>query len=181
MRIAILVHSLTGIGGIAKHTLYLCRELVDLGHQVSVWSVDYNKDQCYPELTKGLNIETLRSEHSLTNYKILQIPGTRMLAYLWSLNKYFQDQRKLMSTMPGGYDVINAHGNTISWAAAAYKRRYGTPVVWMCNDFWPPASLRCEAVPSTWGRVKHGVKEGLCYPFDRYDQAAVREIDKSQS
>lgn len=178
MKIAVLVYSLDRIGGIAKHTLYLSREFAAMGHQVTVWSVEYNKDQCYPQLTRGMDIRTLRPAHPSTTDEKHKPSGIRMLAYMWSLWKYYQDQRRSFSAMPGGYDVLNAHGNTISWAAAAYKRRHETPVVWMCNDFWPMASHRNEVVSNGWEKVKHIAKEGLCFPFAQYDQAAVRAIDK---
>jgi len=178
MKIAVIVYSLNRIGGIAKHALYLSREFAALGHQVAVWSVEYDKDQCYPELTQGLDIEKLRPACPPTAAETRHPPGIRMLAYLGEQWKYYQDQHRLCSTMPGGYDVINAHGNVISWAAAAYKRRYGTPVVWMCNDFWPAVSQRDKIVLNGREKMKHLAKEFLCFPLAQYDQAAVREVDK---
>lgn len=178
MKIAVLVYSLNRIGGIQKHALRVARELVAMGHRVTVWSVEYDRDLCYPELTRGLEVQALRPARPRRASEAQKPPGIRMLAYMWSLWKFYQDQRRLCLAMPGGYDVVNAHGNTISWAAAEYKWRHGTPVVWMCNDFWPMASHRGEAVSNAWERAKHIAKEGLCLPFHRYDQAAVREIDR---
>lgn len=178
MKIALLVCHLNSIGGEAKLALYVANELAAMGHQVTVWSVEYNKDLCYPELTRRLNIQTLRPAHSPTAEKTRKLPGIRMLAYMWSLWKYHQDQHRLCLAMPGGYDVVNAHGNGVSWAAAEYKRRHETRVVWMCNDFWPMASHRYEVVSNVWEKAKQAAKEILCLPFDRYDRAAVREIDK---
>jgi len=177
MKIAVLVYSLDRIGGIAKHSLYVARELAAMGHQVKVWAVEYEKKLCYPELTRGLEIQALRPAPPKAAAG-QRPPGIRMAAHIWSLWQFYQDQRRLCLAMPGGYDVVNAHGNTISWAAAAYKRQYGTPVVWLCNDFWPVASHRHEVVSNAWDKIKHFVKEGLCFPFDQYDQAAVHEIDK---
>jgi len=164
MKIAVLVYSLDRIGGIAKHALHVAQELSSMGHQVAVWSVEYDKDLCYPELTRGLDIQALRPAPPPTADEVQRPPGIRMLAYMWSLWKFYQDQHRLCLAMPGGYDVVNAHGNTISWAAAEYKRRHGTPVVWMCHDFWPMASHRGEVVSNAWGKSKHIVKEGLCLP-----------------
>ncbi len=178
MKIAVLVYSLNRIGGVAKHSLYVARELAAMGHQVKVWSVEYEKDLCYPELTRGLDIQALRPASPPTADEVPRPPGVRMAAYLWSLWNLYRDQRRLSLAMPGGYDVVNAHGNTISWAASEYKRRHGTPVVWMCNDFWPVATYRREVVSNTWARVKHMVKERFCLPFYRYDLAAVRYIDR---
>ena len=178
MRIAVLVHSLNGIGGIAKHALHVSREFVAMGHEVVVWSVEYNRDLCYPELAKALDIRTLRPASPQRAEETQKPLGSRMLAYMWSLAIYYHDQRGLSLAMPGGYDLVNAQGNAVSWAAAAYKRRHKTPVVWVCNDFWPMASHRYEVVSNTWSKVKHRLKEALCFPFDRHDQSAVREMDR---
>jgi len=178
MKIAVLVYSLNRIGGIAKHSLYVARELAAMGHQVTVWAVECEKNLCYPELTRGLDIQALRPASPPKADEVQRPPGIRMLAYIWSLWKFYRDQRGLCLAMPGGYDVVNAYGNTISWAAAEYKRRHGTPVVWMCNDFWPMATYRREVVSNAWARVKYMAKEGLCLPFYRYDLAAVRDIDR---
>lgn len=178
MKMAVLIYDLGRMGGIAKHALYLSREFAAMGHEVAVWSVEYDKDLCYPQLTKGLDVQALRPPRPPKADEARKPPGIRMLAYMWSLWKFYQDQHRLCLAMPGGYDVVNAHGNTISWAGAEYKRGYGTPVVWLCNDFWPMASHRGEVVSNAWEKVKDIAKEGLCLPFYRYDQAAVRGIDR---
>ena len=177
MKIAVLVYSLYGIGGVPKYTLHLSREFAAMGHQVAVWSVECN-DECYPELTQGLDIQALRPARLPTDDETRKPAGIRMLAYMWSLGSYYQDQRRLSADMPGGYDVINPHGDTISWAAAEYKRKHGTPVVWMCTDFWPMTSQRYAVISSARERIKNLFKKSLCFPFDQYDQAAVRRIDE---
>ena len=178
MRIAVLTYSLAGIGGTPKHTLCVADALVAMGHQVTVWSVEGSKDRCYPELTEGLDVKTLRPARHPAGAEMEKPPLIRMLAHLLELWRYYQDQRRLFLAMPGGYDVVNTIGLLTNWAAAAYKRRYGTPVVWMANDFWPIGSYRYESVSSTWGKIKKSVKETLCFPFVRYDEAAVCAIDK---
>src|SRR3954463_1582132 len=134
MKIAVMVYSLDSIGGIAKHVLYQCREMVAMGHQVDIWAVEFDRERCYPALTNGLNIHALRRPRpSAIDYS----RGQRMVTYLKDVWKYHQDQQQLVAAMPEGYDILNPHGNTIHWAAANYKWQYGTPIVWMCNDFWP--------------------------------------------
>lgn len=178
MNIAVLVYDLGRMGGIAKHALYLSREFQAMGHRVAVWSVEYDQHQCYQHLTRGLEIHASRPPLRAMTDATQRPPGVRMLAYMWSLWRYYQDQRQLSSAIPGGYDVVNAHGNTISWAAAACKRRHGIPVVWLCNDFWPLGSHRNEVVSSAGAKIKHMTKEILCLPFHRHDQAAVRDMDR---
>ena len=137
MKIAVLVNSLVRVGGIAKHTLRASQEFAQMGHQVTVWAVEYDPDNCYPELTKGLDVRGLRGPRPAETGQKAIAPGMRMAAYLLGLWQLYLDQRRLSTVIPGGYDVIHPNGNEIIWAAAEYKRRHGTPVVWMCNDFWP--------------------------------------------
>lgn len=179
MRIAVLVYDLNGIGGIAKHALHLSHELYNAGHQVDIWSIEYNKGQCYPELTEGLVIQSLRSaDDFIKRAARRRFPGLRMLAYLRDIWNYYREQQRLCSSMPDDYDVINPHGNIVNWAAVMYKRRYGTSVVWMCNDFVPIASHRYEMAANIGERIKLFAKKILCAPFTRFDEAAVHQIDR---
>ncbi|NJP06010.1 MAG: glycosyltransferase family 4 protein [Chloroflexaceae bacterium] len=177
MRIAILIYGLDGIGGIAKHTLYLSRELVALGHDLTLYAVEYNQQQCYPDITRNLDIRSFRSVETPFAVSMPHYPGLRMLNYIQSIGHYYHDQRILSAALAEGYDVVNPHGNTISWAAATYKQRYGTPVVWLCNDFLPIGSHRYEQVSGTLATMKHQLKSALFEPICRYDETSVRSID----
>jgi len=177
MNIALLVHSLDRMGGIAKHALYVARELKELGHKVTVWAVEYDPEQCYPELASELDIRSLRSSALQTTAS--HTGGrVRMIGYLRSLQRYAQDQRRLVAAMSAGYDLINPHGNAIIWAAGAYKRRHGTPVVWLCNDFWPMASQRLTDGAGLAQKVRHLLKILLALPFDLLDRLSVRSVDQ---
>lgn len=202
MKIAILVYRLNGIGGIAKHVLMLARELAAMTHEVDVWAVEYDP-ACYPDLTRNLNVRSLRMPQTASSQDVYDAPaGKRMMIYLGSLWKAYTDQRALFEALPAGYDVINPHGDHVQWAAAAYKQRYGTPAVWMCNDFWVPTANRIEmrqmdalesgakvetgALDSakaktgktgTTDKLKELAKQPLVYPFDRYDRWSVSQMD----
>lgn len=177
MRIAVMVNSLARRGGIAKHALRSSLELVAMGHQVTVWTVEYDRDQCYPEFAEGLEIRGLRPPRPPKG-QYRRILGTRMASHLWNLWQSYQDQRRLRLMMPGGFDLVHPHGNLINWAAAAYKRDHGTPVVWMCNDFWPVAShIRPPSMTPAQAAV-YLAKVSVTSPFERYDREAVRETDR---
>lgn len=178
MRIAVLVYDLSGIGGIAKHMFMLCHEYAALGHDVEVWSVIYNPENCYADLTSGFKVHGLRSGSLRLDAPSYSLPGRRLLAYLWKLKGFYQDQARLANAIPGGYDVLHPHGNIISWSAAAYKRRHGTPVVWLCNDFWPLGGSANGHAGSKRGEIKMAISKGTSYPFARYDRKAVRAIDR---
>jgi glycosyltransferase involved in cell wall biosynthesis len=178
MRIAVLIYGLDGIGGIAKHTLYLCRELVGLGHQVTIYTVEFNQRECYPEITSDLDVRPFRQIDAPTPHSALpDYPGLRLLSYAGTLWKYYHEQAVMAAALADQYDVINPHGNTISWTAAAHRRNYGTPVVWLCNDFMPIGSHRYETVSGKLGHVTNTAKELLFSPVCHHDEAAVRSID----
>lgn len=178
MKIAVLTFSLDRIGGIAKHTLYLSREFAALGHDVTVWAVEYNPELCYPDLAEGLDIRALRRAGSGEHRESDSRTGLRMLNYLRTLRGFQKDQHRLAMSMPQGYDIMNPHGNMISWAAAEYKRRSATPSVWMCNDFVPVGSPRRGGTSTPLQKLKGTAQSALCLPFVRTDRAAVLAIDK---
>jgi glycosyltransferase involved in cell wall biosynthesis len=186
MKIAVLVHSLDGIGGIAKHALCVAREYTRLGHEVSVWAVEWNREGCYPRMTADMDVRALRGPATRPGLeRTARLPGLRMAAYLAQLGKYTFDQSRLADQLAEGnagqpeYDVINPVGNLVSWAAAGHKRAHGTPVVWMCCDFWPPAShAQTPAGAGGLPKVADSVKAGLVLPFERHDRKCVRAADE---
>jgi glycosyltransferase involved in cell wall biosynthesis len=177
MKIAVLVYRLNGIGGIAKHLLLLSRELVDMGHTVDIYAVEYDPSRCYPELARGLNIQSFRAPQPLSG-DMYRVPvGKRMLIYLVQLWQAYLDQQRLSAMLPEGYHIVNPHGDYVEWAAAVYKRRYGASTVWMCNDFWPPVGGSNSEAGGI-EKLKAWVKKPLVYPFERHDCWAVRSMDR---
>jgi len=178
MRIAMLVHSLDGIGGVSKHALTLAREFVAAGHHVGAWAVEHNRALCYPELTEQVPVVALRYTPHLQSTAPQRPFGLRMLSYLVELTALYRDQRRLAASIPGDYDVINPHGYGTHWAAAAYKREHHAPVVWMSNDFCPIAHYDAALAGSPLEALAARAKAGLTWGFARYDRRAVRHIDR---
>ncbi|MEO8391387.1 MAG: glycosyltransferase family 4 protein [Chloroflexota bacterium] len=179
MKIAVLAYRLNGLDGIAKHVLLLSHALVDLGHEVDVWAVEYDPIHCFPDLTPGLNIHALREPMPVTEAEKHAPAGRRMLAYLLELWNAYQDQEHLFEALPRDYDVVNPLGDHVQWAAAAYKRRYGTPTVWMCDDFWPAARQQdAENSTNLLSKLKGWAKNSFVYPVERYDQWTVHTMDR---
>ena len=178
MRIAVLVYGLERIGGIKKHALCLSREYVSLGHKVDVWCVEYDPRNCYPNLIDGFDVHALRPASNLNIDSEPKGFGWGMSSYLKTLWKYYRDQLELSAHIPDGYDVIHPHGNMISWAAADYRHRHGTPVVWLCNDFIPVASYLGNVPNNLWEKMKVGLKKSLCASISAFDRAAVRSLDR---
>lgn len=178
MKIAVLVYGLDGLGGIAKHVLYNARELVELGHSVDIYAVEYDPDRCYPEIARNLNITALRRPKPQTSSMTQSVVGGRMLNYMMGLWRAWRDQKQLVARVADGYDIINPHGFAIHWAALYYKEAHGTPITWLCYDFWPMAHQPISAEASPLTQWKQRLKRALAWPFDRLDRRAVDATDE---
>ena len=176
MKIAVMVNSLmSNTDGIARHATYFSRELISMGHQVTIWAVEYDKEHC--ELVNGLDVRSLR-DFRRALFTSVRIPGLRMLAWLRSFQLVYRDQMALFKSMSDGYQAVYACGNLIVWAAAEYKRKFGVPVVWMCDDFWPPVSEMSITPSTNWQKMKVFLKKLISLPIKTYDLAAVKQLDE---
>jgi glycosyltransferase involved in cell wall biosynthesis len=177
MKIAVMLKSvMSNTDGVVRHALYLSHELVSLGHQVTIWAVEYDKESC-SELVKDLEIRSLRHARKLT-FTSSKISGLRVLTWLRLSLLAYKDQKDLARAMSNEYDIVNPHGNLIIWAAVEFKRKYGIPVVWVCNDFWPPAYHAPEATFNGLQKLKFFVKQLISLPIKIYDLAAISDVDQ---
>jgi len=62
MRIAILVRSLIASGGTERQAICLANQLIEIGHTVLIATVAYDKDGCFPDLSKTLPILDLKAD-----------------------------------------------------------------------------------------------------------------------
>jgi glycosyltransferase involved in cell wall biosynthesis len=147
-----------------------------MGHHVTVWVVEYDQQNCL-DLVKGLDVRSLRSTRKPV-FVPTHTPVLGMLNWLRSILSVYFDQRRLSRFMEDGYDVINPHGNLIVWAALLYKRRFETPVVWLCNDFWPPAYHPPKIFSTNIQKLELIIKQLISLPIRAYDQFIVRKVDK---
>jgi glycosyltransferase involved in cell wall biosynthesis len=177
VKIAVLVNSLARAGGIAKHALRSSSEFASMGHDVTVWTIEYDRDACYPDLARSLDVRMMRPPGRIIAAPPRKLLGTGIAHYLWDLWQVYLDQRRLSQAMPAGYDVVHPHGNQIVWAAAAYRRRHGAVAVWMCNDFWPIASHRKPSSPTARSQAAYAAKKTITYPFERHDRSSIRALD----
>ena len=177
MRIAVMVNSLVNTtDGIARHAIRLSREFAALGHQVTIFAVEYDKSSC-SKMVQNLPVESLRSPR-LFDLPPVTITGLRMLTWLQSLQSTYFEQVKLSHMMSNEYDVVNPHGNLIIWSATEYKRRFGIPVVWMCNDYWPMAYHDPAISSSRLQKLKLLIKNLISLPIKTYDKKSVSEINE---
>jgi len=128
LKIAILASELVVQGGGDRQAVCLARELQRAGHEVTVYTPVYDRENCYPEICSGLRI-VVTGQSMLAR---LPLPSRRLKAHFNML--------RLAKALRGPFDVINPHHWPPHWAAAWAAPRIspGPAVVWMCNDPpWP--------------------------------------------
>lgn len=170
MKIALLAYHLKGISGIARHILRQAREMTDMGHEVDVWAMEYDPEKCYPELVEGINVQAIFPLEGSG-----AMPTDNMAAFLRDQRRRQRIQQQMFEQMPSGYDIINPHGHTVNQAAVQYKRRYGAPVVWLCNDLWVPGGSAEERAS---GGIKQMVKDTMTRNIRQLDHDTVADIDR---
>lgn len=143
-------------GGGERQCLSLAKQLDTLGHDVVVYTNYYDREKCFPEICEGLKIKNV-GESDLIR-KSPKIP---------SVLRCYLNMRKLAANMDLKFDVVNPHHWPLHWAAVAYKLKWNTPVVWMCNDYPFPVEPKFN--------IFSLIKYKLYYLYDR---SKVRHIDR---
>lgn len=172
MKIGLVTHALVQQGGGERQLLYLAKGLMKKGHEIKIYTINYDKECCYPALARGLNIISLYP-HSPRN----TIP-LFLSAYIFYITLCI-NLKRLTGIIDRDTDIINAHGEGMSWLALRLKPRWKGKFIWMCND-----SPACIEV------FKKRERPGLLYKFknffDRfiyrfisyYDRKAICKIDE---
>ena len=159
MKIALVHPYLNDRGGSQRYAIEISRALKQqLGQEVDIYCYEYNKNACYPELTKELNIQkicTRETSNLGVSYSKIGAIKTVLKAiyknrivrnavnafgidYLYS--SYLADKRAgylsdLILSNVKKYDLVFAHEEPLSiWAAIKYKKNSGTPIYWFCYD-----------------------------------------------
>ncbi|MGD9962474.1 MAG: glycosyltransferase family 4 protein [Thermoplasmata archaeon] len=176
IKIAMIVWDMTMSGGTQRQALELARYLMRKGHTVDMFCHSLDEARCYPDLLKGLNVVAV-------DKNVPQGSGRRSLSRRWALYPleplFTREERELADMIPPGYDVLNPHEHRAYRVAHHYKRRHGTPAVWMVNDL--PRSLR---VPERgWTRKKLARTLHYCVllgPLALYvDRGRMSSMDRS--
>lgn len=101
--------------------LCLARELGRQGHRVTIYTSEYNRETCFPEICRDLTIiETGRG----------WFPRLRKPLFL----RGYLDMRRMAAAVNTKHEIWNPHHWPGQWGAVWLKRKLGGKVVWMCND-----------------------------------------------
>ena len=161
MKIALIHSHLNDRGGSQRYVIEIAKALESLGVDVDIFSYEYNKSACYPELTSKLIINHLytREADGFEKHKIYgnkfellveQIYGIHFFKklitifgvdYVYSMRNTSSVAKSISNLIYNSkgsaeeYDLVFAHEEPISvWAAIEYKKRTNTPVYWFCYD-----------------------------------------------
>lgn len=129
MKIAIIVRKLNVNGGVQRHVFYVAQELKKLGHQIKLYTFIYAQD-CYPDLTRGLEIISLG--------KLPQPPRTKILDYFnyfIGLAREAAASKKLAALIDRDTEILNPHDHVCYKVAYFFKKRVkNIPAVWTMHD-----------------------------------------------
>jgi len=121
MDIAVIIHELVAEGGGERQCLCLARALAQRGHKVTVYTCEYDLQNCFPEICRTLVIKDLGRG---------LFPRLRRPLFV----RGYLDMLHLAASVDHGHEIWNPHHWPGQWAAVWLKDRSGGAVVWMCND-----------------------------------------------
>lgn len=174
MNIALVIPSLARQGGGERQILYLARGLIKNGHEVTIYTVNYDKERCYPELSRGLSIKALYYFPARD-----KAPLAFLNTYIYYSNLY-TDLRRIAGLMDRNTEIINVHGDGVSWLVLRLKPQWRGNFIWMCND--SPTWIEVFKKRQGCGllrRFKNFLDSAIIYRFiSYYDRRAIQKVDQ---
>lgn len=175
MRIAIIVKRLDVKGGTQRQALSLAQELCREGHEVTLYTLSYNKEACFTDLLEGMTVLSLPREAAAASWG--EIVFARVLPPLSEFVRECRRSRDLALLISSDTEILNPH-DQISYRVAAYYKglvHKDTPSIWMMNDmptrywfYWRERQLN-PAIRVSW------LRKLLYHVFDAYDK--LRFVD----
>ena len=163
--------SLNAAGGSASVFLSLANALQENGHEVDVYTYYWNQKDCFPELTKKLNIRSIKKISS----KDTILNNNSILARLLLGKDYYVNAQKLYKLLKGSnYQVIYSSEALAYIPALIYKKHKNVPVVWYVAD---PISLADNKREGSLIE-KYGWFKKILQIHNFFDQKKIRSIDR---
>ncbi len=135
MKIAMIFRRLNVKGGTQRQGLSLARALKEKGHEITLFTLHYAPEQCYPDLLKGFNVITLPKDDMESNKNAPYYSGTYNRNPIIEIRNENSQAKKLAEIMNGEFDVLNPHDQVAYKVAHYYKKlKKNIPSVWNMND-----------------------------------------------
>lgn len=132
MKIAIIIRFLTKTGGAQREALMLARELMKRGHEITVYTFAYERENCFLDEFKDIKIEILNLEHSEFLRRMFRMPLVG--GYIDRLAEN-RKARKLAFLIDRDTEILNPHDQGGMRVARHFKKHVRQiPSVLMLND-----------------------------------------------
>ena len=105
------------VGGIARHVAELYPELVRLGHEIHLVTVEFDQAPAY-EVVEGLHV-----------YRVAVAPGNDFFHWVVNMNQSMEHQGQYLMTQLGLFNLIHAHDWLVGEAAIRLKHSFKIPLV----------------------------------------------------
>lgn len=122
MRIAMIFRRLNVKGGTQRQGLSLARALKEKGHEVTLFAIHYNSEQCYPDLLSGFNVVTIPKEERENAKNAPYYASVYSRNPLVEIRNENYQAKKLAEVMNGEFDVLNPHDQVAYKVAYYYKK-----------------------------------------------------------
>lgn len=105
------------VGGIARHVAELYPELIKLGHEVHLITIEFGEAPRY-EIVEGIHI-----------HRVSVMPGHDFFQWVCHMNQSMGDQGGKLILEEGHFDLVHAHDWLVGDAAIALKHHFRLPLI----------------------------------------------------
>lgn len=137
MRIALIIYRLNIRGGSQREALSFAMELKRRGHEVTLYTFYYDRENCFPEMLDEFKIVALSErfpdwEKSVAHFwRFFRRPS-----FFLDMKKVRLGSRLLAGLIDPATDILNPTNHWVYQVAYFYKRDVkNIPSVWMINTF----------------------------------------------
>ncbi len=159
MKIAVIQSRLNGSGGSQRQAIGYAKAFQDLGHEVTLYTISYDPERCFPEMTKTIRIVT--TPGGFITPRSLRIPFLGFLNYVRYSRAENDAACRLARIIDADTDILHSHDRIAFRVAAYYKKHIcDTPSVLMMNDIMTKSWIawrRAQFDPA----LKPGIKKRL--------------------
>lgn len=133
MKIALIESKLNGKGGSQRQALSFAVAFQNLGHDVTVYTIHYDKDECFPHLSRQLRIVSLPG-----GFKAPQVSARRFFGFLNYIDYAKAENRAanaLAHLIDPATEILNPH-DRLGFRVAFYYKKFinNAPSVLMMSD-----------------------------------------------
>lgn len=174
MKIALIESALNGKGGSQRQALSFAIAFKQLGHDVTVYAIRYDKDACFSDLLDQLTVVSLSADLQPSKIKPMRFLG--FLNYMRYAREENRAAQFLAHRIDPETEILNAHDRLGFRVATYYKRSIrNIPSVLMMSDILTKSWMQWRRAQFD-GRYKPNVKQRL---FNRViDYYEVRKFIK---